>query len=176
MVFRPENEVGKILKPYGGQEQGELLVHVYGNMSAGEPLREGSTLYVEIDSLAVPLFVREFRPMGASRAIVLFDDFERLSEAQLLVGLKLFTRSAAAEPADTENTTADHEYIGFRLVDAASGLSGRVVAYYDYPENPVVGVVFDTEAEVLIPLGLATSIDRRKKLITATLPDGLLEL
>lgn len=175
-VIRPENEVGKITKRYGEKEKGELLVNVYDVFPEKDTWKT-EPLWVEIDSLAVPLFIGEYRSQGSRRAIILFDDFERQEEARMLVGLKLYSRKPSQPDAEDEMPV--HEYVGFRLTDKKSGQKGVITEYYDYPNNPLVGVRFEgneDEEETLVPVALIMEVNRRKKEIEAELPEGLLEM
>lgn len=173
-VFRPENLIGQIRKPYG--REGELLVVFYADFPddydySTEPL------WVEIDTLAVPLFIHSARALGGAegsrKTVVVFDDFEKESEASQLIGLKLYTETDAGE----EPRLDFEAWIGYRLTDIASGREGEIVEFHDYPNNPLLGVLFDGE-EVLVPAvePIIKGVDDKKRVITATLPEGLFEL
>lgn len=173
-VIQPDNEVGKIKRPYGERTGGELLIGWYGGDSSDYDF-ETEPLWVEIDSLAVPLFVSTWRSQGAKGAVVLFADFERAEEAALLIGKKLY----AENPADSEEDTPEEPYAGYTLTDRVTGKKGRVEAYYDYPNNPLLGVVFEGESqETLVPAALIDNGGRndKKQKLEVDLPEGLLGL
>ncbi len=179
VIAGPANAVGRIKKTYGGKglddrEGGALLVTLYDTFP--ESLDTAEPLWVEIDSLAVPLFVSSFERRGASSAVVFFDDFERPGVAEMLVGKTLYLADANGIGADDDGTNFD-ALIGYELTDRNSGRRGTVTAFYDYPGNPLLGVDF-AGREVLVP-----AVDRmvevasvRKRRLEAELPEGLFEL
>lgn len=179
VIAGPANAVGRIKKTYGGKglddrEGGALLVTLYDAFP--ESLDTAEPLWVEIDLLAVPLFVSSFERRGASSAVVLFDDFERPGVAEMLVGKTLYMANANGAEAEDKGTDFD-ALVGFELTDRNSGRRGTVTAFYDYPGNPLLGVDFDGR-EVLVPAadGMVEVASVRKRKLEAELPEGLFDL
>lgn len=179
VIGEPSHAVGRIRKTYGGTaadgtKSGALLVTLYDTFP--QMWDTAQPLWVEIDSLAVPLFVSSFEWRGNASAVVLFDDFEKEKEAEILVGKVLYQEGASAN--DGEDTQADFDaLIGYELTDRATGRRGRVTAFYDYPGNPLLGVDFDGR-EVMVPAadGLVEVASVRKRQLEADLPEGLFDL
>lgn len=131
-------------------------------------------LWVEIDSLAVPLFIASLERRGAASAVVSFDDFGRAEEAELLVGKVLY---AERDNVRDEEGTDFEILIGYELTDRTTGRRGTVTAFYDYPGNPLLEVDFDGR-EVMVPAadGLVEVASVRRKRLEADLPEGLFDL
>jgi 16S rRNA processing protein RimM len=192
VIAEERNAVGRIKKGYGTitlrrgeaerQYDGALLVTLFDTFP--EVAETAEPLWIEIDSLAVPLFISSFERRGGSSgttAVVLFEDFERATEAELLVGKVLYRAASTADGRSTgrraEDETEFEALIGYELTDRTTGRRGIVVAFYDYPGNPLLGVEFDGR-EVMVPAAdeLVEVVSTRRKQLRAQLPEGLFEL
>ncbi|MEG1664143.1 MAG: hypothetical protein RR066_04255 [Mucinivorans sp.] len=165
-----ENMVGQISKVYG--TSGQLVVKLWDTFS--DDMAE--LLWVDIDSLATPLFVKSFTPQGQSKAIMVFEDFEDEKTATTLVGLKLF--SELVEPGSDEEEEDEWGFlIGFALVDATTGKQGIITGYQHNELNPLLEVNF-SGTEHLLPIDeeLITKFDKGKRKITLTLAQGIFDL
>lgn len=182
IIADADNAVGRIKKGYGstveqgdGRRSGDLWVTLFDSFP--ETWNTAEPLWVEIDSLAVPLFVSAIERKGAGSAVVRFDDFEWEEQAAMLVGKVLYREGNPAEEGEDEDGDDFEAWCGFELTDRASGRTGRVAAFYDYPGNPLLGVDFDGQ-EVMVPVAdeVIVSVNERKKRLEAVLPEGLFEL
>lgn len=182
IIADADNAVGRIKKGYGstvesgdGRRSGDLWVTLFDTFP--ETWNTTEPLWVEIDSLAVPLFVSAMERKGAGSAVVRFDDFEWEEQAAMLVGKVLYREGNAGEEGDDEEEGDFEAWCGFELADRASGRTGRVAAFYDYPGNPLLGVDFDGQ-EVMVPVAdeVIVAVNERKKRLEAVLPEGLFEL
>lgn len=163
------NQVGAIQKAYG--TAGELVVKLWDNFP--EDITE--PLWVEIDTMAVPLFVKTFDNQGLSKAVVVFDDFEDQATARILIGLKIFS-----EQAEQLETQTDEQWTfleGFELVDQTSNKKGIVITCIDSELNPLLDVDFQGVTH-LVPIDekLVVKVDKKRKTITLKLPDGIFDL
>ena len=174
--------VGRIKKGYGstveqgdGQRSGDLWVTLFDTFP--ETWNSAEPLWVEIDSLAVPLFVSAIERKGAGSAEIRFDDFEWEEQATMLVGKVLYREGNTEEEGEDEEGDDFEAWCGFELTDWASGRTGRVTAFYDYPGNPLLGVDFDGQ-EVMVPVAdeVIVAVNERKKRLEALLPEGLFDL
>jgi 16S rRNA processing protein RimM len=70
-----------------------------------------------------------------------------------------------------------HEIIDFTVSDSELGEIGTVVEHIDIPGNPQL-VVLHKEKEVFVPISdtFYKGIDKDKKIIFVSLPDGLIEV
>ena len=127
VIAEPANAVGRIRKTYGGgaddSKNGALLATLYDTFP--ESFDTAEPLWVEIDSLAVPLFIASLERRGAASAVVSFDDFGRAEEAELLVGKVLY---AERDNVRDEEGTDFEILIGYELTDRTTGRRGTVTA------------------------------------------------
>ena len=163
--------VARVGRLFGDISSGGVSVTLYTTFPEDfNPLEE--PLFVEIDSLAVPLYCEHFERRGVSGANVRFADFDTKRRAEELVGKELFI-------ADEEEVDDDEFYmedlIGFSV--EVGKIRGEVTDYYDSDMNPLFGIDFG-DGERLIPAAeeFILQIDFERGHITMSLPEGLLEI
>ena len=129
-------------------------------------------LFVEIGSLAVPLYMDSFERPGVSGANVRFADFDNTRRAEELIGKELFVEECVEEDDDEFYM---EDLIGFRV--EAGELRGEITDFYDSEMKPLFGVDFG-HGERLIPAAeeFIAQIDFDKGIIRMVLPEGLMEL
>ncbi len=163
--------VARVSKLFGQADTGGLAISLYTTFPEDFDPQE-DPLFVEIGSLAVPLYMESFERRGVSGANVRFADFDNTRRAEELIGKELFVE-------DTEEEDDDEFYmedlIGFRV--EAGEMRGKITDFYDSEMNPLFGVDFG-EGERLIPAAeeFIAQIDFDKGIIRMVLPEGLMEL
>ena len=164
--------VARVGRLIGDTKQGGLSLTLYTTLPEDFD-HTSEPLFVEIDSLPVPLFIDHFERRGVSGANVLFADFDTQRRAEELIGKELYLELADDDEDDDEFYMED--LIGFS-VEAAS-LCGEVIDYYDSEMNPLLGIDFG-QGEQLIPAAeeFFAQIDFENRHIKLVLPEGLLEI
>lgn len=168
-AIAPQNCVGLISRVYG--KGGELVVKLLDNF----PSTKVELLWVEIDHIATPLFLHSIAAQGASKAVVVFDDFRSEELSSALLGLKVYSEQAQAE--DVQESELDY-LVGYAFSDSVSGNAGKVVEVYDSALNPLMSVDFGGDlGEVLVPIAddLVKKLDERKRVIIMSLAEGFFE-
>lgn len=163
--------VARVGRLFGDVNSGGLSLTLYNTLPEDfDPASE--PLFVEIDSLPVPLYLDLFERRGVTGANVRFADFDTQRRAEELVGKELFVPEQEEE-SDDEFYMED--LIGFSV--EAGELRGTVTDYYDSDMNPLLGIDFG-EGERLIPAAeeFFLQIDFEAEHIRLSLPEGLLEL
>ena len=163
--------VARVGRLFGDIRQGGLSITLYNSLPEDfDPTTE--PLFVEIDSLDVPLYCDHFERRGVAGANVRFADFDTQRRAEELIGKELFLYEEATEEDDEFYM---EDLIGFTV--EAGALRGEITDYYDSDMNPLFGIDFG-EGERLIPAAeeFILRIDFERGHIVMTLPDGLLEL
>lgn len=162
--------VARVNKLFGEAASGGVAVTLYDTLPEEFDF-EREPLFVEIDSLSVPLWCQSVEFRGAKGANIHFADFDTPRRAEELVGKELFIQ------AETEESDEFYmeDLIGFKV--AAGKLKGEIVDYYDSEINPLFGIDFG-EGEVLVPATeeFIAHIDFEKGQMKMVLPEGLLEL
>ena len=161
--------VAKVTKLFGSD--GTLMLRLTDSFP--EELETEEPLFVEIDGLEVPLFISSLRRNGNDKAVVAFDDFDNDYRASELIGRQLY---AYVEP-DTDDELYWEDMEGYTFIDLSSGMSGSIVRFHDYSDNPIVEVDF-SGTNVLVPVSdnIISSVDDRARIVEANLPDGLINL
>lgn len=161
--------VAKITKVYS--EKGELQLRLYDTFNDYIDLKK--PLLVELDSLEVPVFIGSFLKRGSSKATITIDDIDSDIRAYEFVDKELYVYIEDEE----DNNLYYEDMAGFTLTDTKSGRNGKITEYVDYNDNPLFAVDFNG-IEVMIPVNedIIDEIDEEKKIVTATLPDGLIDL
>ena len=163
--------VARVGRLFGDISSGGVSVTLYTTFPEDfNPLEE--PLFVEINSLTVPLYCEHFERRGVSGANVRFADFDTKRRAEELVGKELFI-------ADEEDADDDEFYmedlIGFAV--EVGKMRGEVTDYYDSDMNPLFGIDFG-QGERLIPAAeeFIVHIDFERGKMKMLLPEGLLEI
>ena len=70
-----------------------------------------------------------------------------------------------------------HEIVGFTVVDTEKGELGPVSQVLEYPTQAILQVMKDKK-EILVPIldQVIQSVDRNKKILTITAPEGLIDM
>lgn len=129
-------------------------------------------LILEVDGILVPFFIEEYRFRSDTVALVKFEDIDTQQRAQELTGCDVYFPRSLAEEDDTPTLTF---LVGFNIVEADTGTTiGRIAVIDDSTAN----LLFELEDGRLIPANddLINDIDNKRKVITMTIPEGLLEL
>ena len=163
--------VARVGRLFGDIRQGGVSLSLYTTL----PEDFGPTtdpLFVEIDSLPVPLYCEEFERRGVSGANVRFADFDTQRRAEELVGKELYMELADEEDDDEFYM---EDLIGFSV--EVGKMRGVVTDYYDSDMNPLLGIDFG-EGERLIPAAeeFIVRIDFERQKMKMILPEGLLEI
>jgi 16S rRNA processing protein RimM len=165
--------LGLFLKTHG--IDGHLVLKLFF-LPENEP-EENEPVFVEVDGLPVPFFIKEFRIISDDTAFVQFDEVNSSTEASAFVNCRVFTdRQKAVE--DEKNAGMNYEILeGFRVIDEKYGDSGILREVSEFSENTVMIVDFKGR-EILIPFheDIIRNIDYERRIIEITAPSGLLEL
>ena len=131
-------------------------------------------LILDVDGILVPFFMEEYRFRSDTTAIVKFCDVDTQERARELTCCDVyFPLSLVPDEDDAPLTYAF--LVGFSLIEAKSGKTIGTIAAID---DQTVNILFELEDGTLIPASdeLITDIDKDKRKIMMTLPEGLLEL
>lgn len=167
MAAKVQPLFGEVLKTFG--TEGELLVKLGDTPLKDENIKE--PLFVIIDGLWVPFFIKRFELKG-KRAIIIFENMESESLAEELIGKKIYSGILS----DENNTTSELSVLaGFIVEDSEFGVLGKVTDVFDFPGNPCIEVETENGA-IMIPLNGEVKIIYRKKIIKTHIPEGLLDI
>lgn len=170
-IIESSNVVGLISKSYG--TAGQVVVRVWDNFP--QNILDGDfaePLWVEIDSIATPLFVVSLDRQGNSKAAVVFEDFSTEVATSMLIGGKLYAQFADEVIVEK---SVDWSFVeGFSFSDMTTGRCGRVLSFIENSMNPLINVDFEEIGEVLVPMAepLIEKVSKRSAILTMRLPAG----
>jgi 16S rRNA processing protein RimM len=155
---------GRITKTYGFE--GAVVVRSEGGITR-EP-EQGEPVFIVIDGIPVPFFTRESFSPSPHTLIISFDDYLTVESVEDLKGCELRT----LEEKEDRDDLAD--LAGYTIVDKSSGFSGSIIRVIKNP-GQLLAVVDTATGEVYVPLhpDLIISLNRKKKTIEMSLPEGL---
>ncbi len=130
-------------------------------------------LILKVDGILVPFYMEEYRFRSDELALVKFESVDTQDRAAELVGTEVYFPIGVAD--DEEEALSASRIIGFAIEDTGSGQAIGRVARVD---NATANMLFELDNGILIPAteDWIKEIDKDKKLIRMTLPDGLLDL
>ena len=161
-------KIGRLGKPHG--VKGELTMQVDDDVF---DRTDSDFLVLMIDGILVPFYIEEYRFRTDSTALIKFEDIDTVERARELTNTDVYFLRSLADSNDDEYTWA--YFTGFTIVDAASGNAVGTIAAVD---DSTANVLFTLADGMLIPAAeeLIQSIDHKRKTVSMTLPDGLLDL
>ena len=165
-------EIGHIAKLHGFKGE----VSFFLDHSDPDLLFQCAFIYLDIDGIPTPFMIKRLKPMNKGFFVLAFDGIENESSAKAILKKRGFLPDSLLPDLD-DSTFYDHEIIGFDVFDTHFGPIGSVISVIDHEANPLLQLDFKGK-EVLIPLNveLHKKIDRKKRTLTLTAPEGLLEI
>ncbi len=139
--------------------------------------KKGMKVYLaKKDAALVPVKITQMRISNDKHAILAFEEISDRNQADALRGSTLYYPQALL-PKLSEGHFYYFELIGFSIVDKKLGKLGTVQEIVDADSQEIMVMDYQ-EKEVLIPMNdeFVGTINREKKEISTSLPDGLLEL
>ena len=163
--------LGRIAKTHG--LKGEVTI----KLEADDPSAylEMKHFFLEINKVLTPFFVEKITPNG-DKFFVQVQDVKTVEQAQNLVGKSVYLPLEML-PKLSGKQFYYHEIVGFTVVDTEKGELGPVTEVLEYPTQAILQVMKDKK-EVLIPIleHVIQNVDRDKKVLTITAPEGLIDM
>lgn len=163
-------KIGYILKPHG--LKGEVTMSIDADAPELETI---DAIFIETSDRLVPYFIKTISVRG-NKAFVKLEDVDSPESAQNI------SKSAVYLPKASRAKTGrgefyDDEVIGFEVNDSELGLIGKIIEVASAGPNKLLAVDHNGK-EVLIPINspFITSINKSKKKVSVTLPEGFLDI
>ena len=163
-------KAGYVAKTHG--LKGEVTIVMSVDCPDPESLK---IFFVEINQNLVPHFIQSVSVKG-DKAFLKFEDVNTPEEAALLKGCSLYLPKTE-RPKLSKGEFYSEEIVGFEVIDTENGLLGVVKEVFEHGLSRHLVVVRE-QKEVLIPTNgpFIQGINKSKKKITVTLPDGFLDI
>ena len=163
--------LGRVAKTHG--IKGEITI----KLDVDDPSAYHDMKYflLEINKVLTPFFVEKITPNG-DKFFVQVQDIKTVEQAQNLVGKSVYLPLEML-PKLSGKQFYYHEIVGFMVVDTEKGELGPVTEVLEYPTQAILQVMKDKK-EVLIPIldQVIQNVDRDKKILTITAPEGLIDM
>lgn len=159
------------MKPHG--LKGEVTISLDPNAYADwENLK---TIFIEKKSLLVPYFIQHISVRN-DKAFVKLEDVDTPEYAALLKGGSLYLPKKE-RPKPAKGEFYSEEVIGFEVSDSELGMLGTIQDVEVAGQNRFLILRYN-EKEVMIPVNgpFITSINKSKKKISVSLPEGFLDI
>ena len=162
-------KIGRIGKPHG--IKGELTMMVEDDVFDRV---EGDYLILLIDGILVPFFSEDYRFRSEQSALVKFCDIDTQERASELTGCDVFFPRSLSDSDDTDTLTWQ-EAIGYQVADDNSGKTLGTISYID---TSTANTLIELDNGMLIPAAyeIIKDINTEQRLITMSLPEGLMEI
>ncbi len=137
---------------------------------------EAEYLICLIDGILVPFFLEEYRFRSDTTALVKLEGVDTAERARMFTNTEVYFPVKHAEGHEPEELSWDF-FVDFRMEEMHHGKLGEIVYVDTSTINTLFTVAYQGE-EILIPAqeDFIVDIDRKHKVITMDLPEGLLAL
>lgn len=137
---------------------------------------EAEYLICMLDGIPVPFFMEEYRFRSDASALVKLEGIDTAERARRFTNVEVYFPAKHAEEAAPDERDWDF-FVGFRMEEIRCGKLGEVTDVDTSTINTLFVVDYKGE-ELLIPAQeeFIADIDRKHKIITVDLPEGLLSL
>ncbi|MFN8336680.1 MAG: ribosome maturation factor RimM [Cyclobacteriaceae bacterium] len=164
-------KAGFIMRPHG--LKGEVTISLDADAPADWESLE--SVFIESKTNLIPYFIEHISIRG-DKAFVKFDDVNTPEAAGALKGSSLYLPKTS-RPKLARGDFYHDEIIGFEVIDDELGLLGTVLTIEQAGPNRFVVLSHKTK-EVMIPVNgpFIKSVNRTKKTVSVSLPEGFLDI
>jgi len=164
--------LGKVVSKYSFK--GEVLVKL--DTDDPEIYQNLESVFVSLGSNLVPFFIDRCRLHKSDLLRIDFEEVKTESDADRIMGCGLYLPLTML-PKLTGDKFYFHEIIGFTLLDSVHGDIGTVQSVNDSTAQALFEVQ-KGDKQLLIPITdqIITKVDRERKTIAVTTPEGLVAL
>lgn len=164
-------KIGFIMKPHG--LKGQVTIALDPEAPAG--FAEIKVMYIEIKEKLLPFFIEAISLKG-NKAYLKLEEINSPEEAQRISKSAIYL-PRSIRPKSGRGEFYDDEVIGFDVFDETAGPLGKITEIIQAGPNKLLSVRYQ-EREVLIPLNspFIDGVNKTRKKITVSLPDGFLEI
>jgi 16S rRNA processing protein RimM len=164
-------KIGYIMKPHG--LKGQVTISL--DPDAPENIDKVENVFIEVRERLLPYFIESISLRG-NKAFLKLEEVDSQEEAQRISRSAIYLPKAS-RPRSGRGEFYDDEVIGFEVHDTGLGSLGKVSEIIVAGPNKLLSVNYNAR-EVLIPLNspFIEGVNKSRKKITVTLPEGFLEI
>ena len=163
--------IGECVKRHG--VKGELIIRLNPQLSIDSI--DAAFMYFELDGSLVPFKIDTIRIKNSSDILVSFYDTENENTVTRLIQSQVYVENKDLQ-LDTSTTNDLTSFIGWKAEDKNIGDLGVIIDIIEITNNPLF-VIDNQGSELLVPANddLVSNIDKENRVITLTIPEGLLD-
>lgn len=130
-----------------------------------------------LDGIFVPFFIEEYRFKSDSTALIKFEGVDTAEKARMFTNVPVYFPKKYVVEDESEDISSWNFFVGFKVIDTKHGLLGEIEAVDESTMN-VLFYIMNNGKEIILPAHEEFIIDLNKKerVITVELPDGLIDL
>ena len=164
--------LGKIVRKHSFK--GEVVIKL--DTDEPELYQNMESIFVDLGNNLIPFFIEKSLLQKGNQLRTRFQGISSEEDADAILKSDVYLPIELLPPL-TGNKFYYHEVIGFTIVDSKYGEVGRLVNVNDKAAQPLFEIEKD-EKEIFIPMidEFIKNVDRVKKQITVSTPDGLIDL
>ena len=172
MAFKDHYYIGKIVRLHSFKGE------VYAKLDVDHPAQylELGSVFLNIENKLIPFFITKTQFGSKGMLRIKFEDVDSEIDAKALLKKELFLPLSFL-PEKEDDDFYFHEIIDFMVIDANKGEIGMITEIVEYPGNQLIKIE-EGNNEILIPINeeFIKEIDKKGKIISVDLPEGLLDL
>ena len=173
MIRRDEvYKIGILNKPHG--VRGELLFTFTDDIFDRV---EADYIVCLMDGILVPFYIEEYRFRTDTTALIKLEDVDTAEQARRFTNVEVYFPVHHARQTEEEGELTWSYFVGFRIEEVHHGHLGEVTDVDTSTVNTLFIIDHNGE-ELLIPAQeeFITDIDHEHRVITVSLPEGLLNI
>jgi 16S rRNA processing protein RimM len=174
MIRREEvYKIGLLNKPHGihGELAFTFTDDIFDRM-------EADYIICQMDGILVPFYIEDYRFRSDSTALIKLEGIDTTEQARAFTNVEVYFPIHHADEVPADELTWQY-FVGFRMEEVHHGYLGEVTDVDTTTVNTLFVVQPETETnELLIPAReeFILGIDKEHRVITVSLPEGLLTL
>ena len=171
MAYNREILLGRITKIHS--YDGSVTVRL--EKAFIENITEMESVFLEIEGRLVPFFISRYDYSGAEIIKLTFEDYDSSEKIREFQGVRVFlTTTGNIKSLSPDNTDVK----GYKIILQDKTLVGTIKDIIHNPGQSLLSVLSVNGKEILIPFheDFIASIDTGKKILTMSLPEGLIEI
>jgi 16S rRNA processing protein RimM len=166
--------VAKVIKSFG--TDGGMIIRYSPYFQ--EDIDVKRPVFISYDGLPVPFFIESIANKGNSQSVIKLSGINSDRMAGEISGETIFIERSGSKTESSQPSPED--FTGFGVITQEGISVGEITKFYDYPGNPCFCITRNdnSERELLLPVheDIIKKIDPRKRVITAQIPEGLLDI